>query len=56
MDTTIIRLLAHFNITPTDMDFSKYIAYEGKGVVPEYPLDFNSDWLAQTLDIIAKNN
>jgi ethanolamine utilization protein EutP (predicted NTPase) len=47
---------AHFNITPTDMDFSKYLEYEGKGVVPEYPLNFNSDWLAQTLDIIAKNN
>ncbi|WP_299381550.1 S41 family peptidase [uncultured Lacinutrix sp.] len=47
---------AHFNITPTDMDFSKYLEYEGKGIVPEYPLDFNSDWLAQTLEIISKNN
>ncbi|WP_299248077.1 S41 family peptidase [uncultured Lacinutrix sp.] len=46
----------HFNITPTDMDFSKYLEYEGKGIVPEYPLDFNSDWLAQILEIISKNN
>lgn len=46
----------HFNIAPTDMDFSKYLEYEGKGIVPEYPLDFNSDWLAQTLEIISKNN
>jgi len=42
----------YFNITPTDMDFSKYLAYEGKGVAPEIPLDFNKDWNKQTLEII----
>lgn len=45
----------HFEITPTDMNFHKYIAYEGKGVVPEIELDFKMDWIAQTLDIINSN-
>jgi len=46
----------YFNITPTDMDFSKYLAYEGKGVTPEIPLEFNKDWIAQTLKIIEVDN
>lgn len=46
----------YFNIKPTDMDFSEYLQYEGKGVVPEYPLDFNRDWIAQTLEVIATEN
>lgn len=46
----------YFNMTPTDMNFSKYLAYEGKGVTPEYPLDFNKDWIKQTLNIIATDN
>ncbi len=46
----------NFNIKPTDMDFSKYLRYEGKGVVPQIKLDFNRDWIEQTLEIIAKDN
>ena len=42
----------HFNMTPTDMNFHQYIDYEGKGIKPEIPLDFGSDWIAQTLEII----
>ncbi|NRB82911.1 MAG: hypothetical protein HRU49_03930 [Winogradskyella sp.] len=42
----------HFEITPTDMNFHKYIAYEGKGIIPEVQLDFETDWIEQTLDII----
>lgn len=42
----------HFNITPTDMNYHKYITYEGKGITPEIRLDFNRDWIAQTLEII----
>jgi hypothetical protein len=45
----------HFNISPTDMNFHEYIAYEGKGITPEVPLDFNRDWIAQTLDIIESD-
>ena len=46
----------HFNISPTDMNFHEYIAYEGKGITPEIPLDFNRDWIAQTLDIIESDS
>ena len=42
----------HFKITPTDMNFNKYITYEGKGITPEISLDFNKDWIEQTLEII----
>lgn len=35
----------YFIMTPTDMKFNKYIQYEGKGVSPETPLDFDSDWI-----------
>ncbi|MBC3846258.1 hypothetical protein H8K90_07700 [Winogradskyella echinorum] len=45
----------YFNMTPTDMNFHKYIAYEGKGITPEFQLDFNRDWLEQTLEIIDAN-
>jgi hypothetical protein len=45
----------HFMITPTDMNFHKYIQYEGKGVSPEIPLDFDRDWIEQTLEIIEKD-
>ncbi|WP_157588756.1 S41 family peptidase [Psychroserpens burtonensis] len=45
----------HFMITPTDMNFHKYIQYEGKGVSPERPLDFDRDWIEQTLEIIEKD-
>jgi len=42
----------HFSILPTDMNFHEYFEYEGKGVSPEFPLDFDKDWMAQTLEII----
>jgi hypothetical protein len=37
------------------MNFHKYIQYEGKGVSPETPLDFDRDWMEQTLEIIAND-
>jgi len=33
----------------------KYIAHEGKGITPEISLDFNSDWIEQTLEIIEND-
>ena len=47
---------SHFRITPTDMNFHKLIGYEGKGITPEITLDFNSDWMQQTLEIIETDN
>lgn len=41
-----------FAIYPTDMNFHKYIDYEYVGVKPEITLDFDKDWVEQTLDII----
>ena len=46
----------YFTITPTDMNFHKYIDYEGKGVVPEIPLAFDRDWIDQTLEMIDTTN
>jgi hypothetical protein len=46
----------HFRITPTDMNFHKYFEYEGKGINPEIPLAFDSDWIDQTLKIIETDN
>lgn len=45
----------HFTITPTDMNFHRYIDYEGKGIIPDIPLDFDRDWIEQTLEIIEKD-
>ncbi|MGB1308307.1 MAG: S41 family peptidase [Oceanihabitans sp.] len=45
-----------FNMVPTDMNFHEYIAFEGKGVSPEYPLDFNVDWIEQTLQMIEADS
>lgn len=42
----------YFNITPTDMNFHQYIEFESKGISPQINLDFNSDWIEQTLKII----
>jgi C-terminal processing protease CtpA/Prc len=42
----------HFEITPTDMNYHKYIQYEGKGIIPEIVLGFDRDWIEQTLEII----
>lgn len=46
----------NFNITPTDMDFNEYLAYEGKGITPEIALDYSKDWLEQTLAIIKNTS
>ncbi len=46
----------YFKITPTDMNFHKYIEFEGKGITPEIPLDFDRDWIEQTLEIIEADN
>ncbi|PQJ81910.1 S41 family peptidase [Polaribacter glomeratus] len=46
----------NFTITPTDMNFNKYLKYESKGVSPEKKLAFDTDWIAQTLAIIASKN
>ncbi|RMB57333.1 hypothetical protein EAX61_11335 [Dokdonia sinensis] len=43
-----------FAIYPTDMNFHKFIDYEYVGVQPEMQLDFDKDWIEQTLDIIAQ--
>ncbi len=43
---------SHFKIKPTDMNFHKYIAYEGKEISPKIPLDYKRYFLEQTLEII----
>ncbi|WCO03219.1 S41 family peptidase [Psychroserpens ponticola] len=45
----------YFRITPTDMNFHEFYEYEGKGITPEIALDFDSDWINQTLTIIGNN-
>ncbi len=45
----------NFIITPTDMNFHRYIEYEGIGITPEIRLDFSRDWLEQTLEIIKRD-
>ncbi|WP_452220812.1 S41 family peptidase [Lacinutrix salivirga] len=42
----------YFSVLPTDMNFHEFFEFESKGVAPEFPLDFNSDWIEQTLEII----
>jgi hypothetical protein len=35
------------------MNFHKqYFEYEGSGVIPDIKLDFDRDWIEQTLEII----
>ncbi|PIB32604.1 hypothetical protein BFP78_08775 [Gaetbulibacter sp. 5U11] len=46
----------NFSMTPTDMDFNEYLAYEGKGVTPEIALDYSKDWLEQTIAIIKNTS
>lgn len=47
----------NFKITPTDMNFhNAYFEFEGKGITPDVKLDFNKDWMQQTLNIIASKN
>ena len=38
------------------MNFHQYYQYESKGVFPDIKLDFNRDWVDQTLKIIASKN
>jgi hypothetical protein len=43
----------YFSLYPTDMNFHKqYFEYEGSGVIPDIKLDFDRDWIEQTLEII----
>jgi len=46
----------YFKISPTDMNYHEFYEYEGKGIVPETPLDFNRDWIEQTLEIIENKS
>lgn len=47
----------YFSFYPTDMDFhNEYYGYEGKGITPDIPLDFNRDWIKQTLEIIKSGS
>lgn len=43
-----------FFVYPTDMDFTKYISYEGKGITPDILLDPNKDWVEQVLERIGE--
>lgn len=45
----------YFQITPTDMNFHEFYNYENKGVTPDIALDFDKDWIEQTLEIIQKD-
>lgn len=45
-----------FRILPTDMDFHKFVEYEGKGVSPDIALSFDKDWIEQTLEIIKRRS
>lgn len=45
----------YFSMTPTDMNFHEFYDYEGKGVSPDITLDFDNDWVEQTLEIINKS-
>ncbi|APY07120.1 hypothetical protein BWZ20_01845 [Winogradskyella sp. J14-2] len=43
----------YFSFYPTDMDFHNiYYKYEGFGIIPDITLEFDKDWVEQTLDII----
>jgi len=43
-----------FTFYPTDMNFHRFIDYEMVGIAPEILLDFDKDWIEQTLDIINR--
>ncbi|MTE25621.1 S41 family peptidase [Winogradskyella ouciana] len=43
----------YFSFYPTDMDFhNEYYKYEGFGIAPDITLDFDKDWIEQTLNLI----
>lgn len=46
----------HFRILPTDMNFHQYFKYEGIGISPDVELNFDSDWIEQTLEFINTNS
>lgn len=46
----------HFSVLPTDMNFHDYYKYEGKGVSPDIKLDFDKDWIEQTLELIENDS
>lgn len=50
--TTYTLPSGYFDILPTDMNFHKYYEYEGKGIEPDIQLNFDRNWIDQTLDII----
>jgi len=49
-------LSGYFNFTPTDMNFHKFIEFEGKGISPQIPLNFEDNWINQTLEVISSKN
>ena len=53
--TTYDTPSGHFEILPTDMNFHEFYNYESKGITPEITLDFDKDWIEQTLKIIEKD-
>ncbi|MCD2258880.1 S41 family peptidase [Psychroserpens luteolus] len=46
----------HFRVVPTDMNFHRFFNYEGHGITPDIKLDFDRDWIEQTLEIIESNS
>ncbi|WP_432410475.1 S41 family peptidase [Rasiella sp. SM2506] len=43
----------YFTYNTTDMNFhDPFFKYEGTGVVPEIKLDFDTDWIEQTIEIL----
>ena len=44
----------HFEVLPTDMNFHRFFEYEGTGITPDIKLDFDRDWIEQTLELIEK--
>ena len=46
-----------FSVQPTDMDFHRsFFKYEGTGVAPDRKLSYDTDWIEQTLEIIANQS
>ncbi|MHA7842976.1 MAG: S41 family peptidase [Winogradskyella sp.] len=44
---------SNFTVLPTDMNFhNAYYNYEGFGITPDIPLDFDKNWIEQTLNLI----
>ncbi|WP_289045705.1 S41 family peptidase [uncultured Olleya sp.] len=41
----------YFSITPTDMNFHEYYQFESRGVTPDIKLNFETDWIDQTVKL-----